>query len=227
MWSLLWVCCARPGQSSILSLSSWWRITEAWILFLLNRHTLVLMDKLKHPTGRALTSDWLIHPTGRVLISDLFIHPAWIALTSDWLINNFITIACENLFKFSPLVAIIAKYGLLTREWALLYQAYAFNEEAYKRGNPPWSSNPEQTSSEVQNRGISGPKRKTDVLHFFFMEKNISNTSFFEVCSNNVQIIRYDALRYVCEERTCKAVAKRLRNIRNKCPFVSFCTQIT
>ena len=37
-------------------------------------------------------------------------------------------------------------------------------EEACKRGNPPWLWNPGQTSPEVQNRGISGPTKRTYVL---------------------------------------------------------------
>ena len=37
-------------------------------------------------------------------------------------------------------------------------------KEAHKRGNPPWPWNPGQTSPEVQNRGISGPTKRTYVL---------------------------------------------------------------
>ena len=40
-------------------------------------------------------------------------------------------------------------------------------EEAHKWGNPPWLWNPGQTSPEVQNRGISGPTKRTCVLQKF------------------------------------------------------------
>ena len=44
-------------------------------------------------------------------------------------------------------------------------------EEAHKRGNPHWLWNPEQTSPEVENRGITGPTKRTYVLQFFFKKK--------------------------------------------------------
>ena len=44
-------------------------------------------------------------------------------------------------------------------------------EEAGKRGNPPWLWNPGQTSPEVQNRGISGPAKRTCVLQKNFKKK--------------------------------------------------------
>ena len=37
-------------------------------------------------------------------------------------------------------------------------------DKACKQGNPPWLWNPVQISPEVQNRGISGPTKKTSVL---------------------------------------------------------------
>ena len=44
-------------------------------------------------------------------------------------------------------------------------------EEVHKRGNPPWLWNPGQTSPEVQNRGISGPTKRTYVLQKFKKKK--------------------------------------------------------
>ena len=37
--------------------------------------------------------------------------------------------------------------------------------------DPPWLWNPEETSSEVQNRGISSPTKRTHVLQKFFQKK--------------------------------------------------------
>ena len=39
-----------------------------------------------------------------------------------------------------------------------------------KWGNPPWFWNPGQTPPEVQNRSISGPIKRTDVLQFFLQK---------------------------------------------------------
>ena len=44
-------------------------------------------------------------------------------------------------------------------------------EEARKRWNPPWLWNPGQTSPKVQNRGISGPTKRTCVLQKFKKKK--------------------------------------------------------
>ena len=48
-------------------------------------------------------------------------------------------------------------------------------EEARKWGNPPWLWNPGQTSPEVQNRGISGPTKRTCVLQKFKKKKKKIN----------------------------------------------------
>ena len=48
---------------------------------------------------------------------------------------------------------------------------YLKDEEARKRGNPPWVWSPRQTSPEVKNRGISGPTKMTYVLQIFFKKK--------------------------------------------------------
>ena len=37
-------------------------------------------------------------------------------------------------------------------------------DKAHKQVDPPWLWNPGQMSPEVQNRGISGPTKRTDVL---------------------------------------------------------------
>ena len=44
-------------------------------------------------------------------------------------------------------------------------------EKARKRGNPLWLWNSGQTSPEVKNRGISGPTKRTCVLHFDFSKQ--------------------------------------------------------
>ena len=37
-------------------------------------------------------------------------------------------------------------------------------DKAYKQGDLPWLWNPGQASPEVQNSGISGPIKRTDVF---------------------------------------------------------------
>ena len=44
-------------------------------------------------------------------------------------------------------------------------------DEAHKQGDPPWPWNQRQMSPEVQQRGISGPTKRTDVLEIFKLKK--------------------------------------------------------
>ena len=64
-------------------------------------------------------------------------------------------------------------------------------EEACKRGNPPWLWNPGQTSPEVQNRGISGPTKRTCVLQNLKKKKS---GSFPE--NSNLKVLWIKALNY-------------------------------
>ena len=52
-------------------------------------------------------------------------------------------------------------------------------DEAHKREDPLWLSNPRQTSSEVQNREISGQTKRTDVLQNFFKKLYITSLFFY------------------------------------------------
>ena len=65
----------------------------------------------------------------------------------------------------------------------------------HKRGNPPWFWNPGQVSPEVQNRGISDPTKRTNVLqnitkqgiHIISFEpisKRLTSNSFHEFIVN-------------------------------------------
>ena len=46
----------------------------------------------------------------------------------------------------------------------------AHQQESVQARNPPWLWNPWQTSPEVQNRGISGPTKRTCVLQKFYLK---------------------------------------------------------
>ena len=48
--------------------------------------------------------------------------------------------------------------------------------EACKQGDPPWLWNLGQTSPEVQNRSISGPRKRTDVLQIKKKTKLLKNS---------------------------------------------------
>ena len=59
-------------------------------------------------------------------------------------------------------------------------------EEARKQGNPPWLWNPGQTSPEVQNRGISGPTKRTCTLEKLKKKKSSCMTCTEAYCLQHI-----------------------------------------
>ena len=53
-------------------------------------------------------------------------------------------------------------------------ESIASRWQSMQARDPPWLWNPGQTSSEVQNRGISGPSKRTHVLLNFFFKKDMN-----------------------------------------------------
>ena len=78
--------------------------------------------------------------------------------------------AIYMLIQYTPLL--VEKAGVAPE--VNLRNPLCAGEEACKWGNPPWLWNPGQTSPEVQNRGISGPTKRTCVLQKIFKKKKPS-----------------------------------------------------
>ena len=93
---------------------------------------------------------------------------------------------CAGVLELSPkpppmLADTSVKHGLKRLDWhADLYtvsrchtrgESEDHKPESTQR-NPPWLWNPEQTSPEVQNRGISGLMKRTYVLQKFFLKES-------------------------------------------------------
>ena len=74
-------------------------------------------------------------------------------------------------------------------------------DKAWKLGDPHWLWNPEHMSPEVQNRGISGPTKSTDVLHFLKKKQNNHSKLFQQLSQKFLQ--NYDvqhSIRYYYKE---------------------------
>ena len=107
-------------------------------------------------------------------------------LFSDWASLEIVSCWSSNFCWIGPNVSVLIIVGLelsffkftprfdtnITNKWRIL-EFMARRRQSTQARDGPWLWNPGETSSEVRNRGISGPTKRTHVLQKIF--KKIKN----------------------------------------------------